>query len=127
MSINNLATEGKDKVQDKKPGVLSLTIRDKAVLYAAYMPFVKNGGLFIPTVKQYNLGDEVAMVLTLMDESEKISVSGKVVWLTPHNAQGNKANGVGVQFIKENAQDVRNKIETYLAGSLQSTKPTHTM
>ncbi|HMW49097.1 MAG TPA: hypothetical protein PKC70_12430, partial [Cellvibrionaceae bacterium] len=59
-------------------GILSLTIRDKAVLYAAYMPFIKNGGLFIPTNKSYSLGDEVFMLLNLMDEPEKIPVAGKV-------------------------------------------------
>ena len=55
-----------------KPGILSLTIRDKSALYASYMPFVKNGGLFIPTTKTYRLGDEVFMLLTLMDEKEKL-------------------------------------------------------
>ena len=83
-------------------GILSLTIKDKAVLYAAYMPFVKNGGLFIPTNKTYSLGDEVFMLLNLMDEPEKIPVAGKVVWVTPKGAQGNRAAGVGVQF---NEQD----------------------
>ncbi len=34
-------------------GILSLNIKDKSALYAAYMPYVKNGGLFIPTNKQY--------------------------------------------------------------------------
>ena len=71
-------------------GILSLTIKDKSVLYAAYMPFIKNGGLFIPTSKQYQLGDEVFMLLKLMDEPEKIPVAGKVVWVTPKGAQGNK-------------------------------------
>lgn len=52
-------------------GILSLTIKDKSVLYAAYMPFIKNGGLFIPTNKSYKLGDEVFMLLNLMDEPEK--------------------------------------------------------
>ncbi len=60
-------------------GILSLAIKDKAVLYAAYMPFVRNGGLFIPTKKEYELGDEVFMLLNLMDEAEKIPVAGKVV------------------------------------------------
>lgn len=107
-------------------GILSLTIRDKAVLYAAYMPFIKNGGLFIPTNKTYGLGDEVFMLLNLMDESEKIPVAGKVVWITPKGAQGNRAAGIGVQF--DSDDDVANrKIETYLAGSLTSDRPTHTM
>ena len=38
-----------------RQGILSLTIKDKGALYAAYMPFVKNGGLFIPTNKAYQL------------------------------------------------------------------------
>lgn len=107
-------------------GILSLTIRDKAVLYAAYMPFVENGGLFIPTNKTYNLGDEVFMLLSLMDEAEKIPVAGKVVWVTPKGAQGNRAAGIGVQFSGED-DIASNKIETYLAGSLDSDRPTHTM
>lgn len=107
-------------------GILSLTIRDKAVLYAAYMPFIENGGLFIPTNKTYSLGDEVFMLLSLMDEPEKIPVAGKVVWITPKGAQGNRAAGIGVQFNSED--DLANsKIENYLAGSLESDRPTHTM
>lgn len=107
-------------------GILSLTIKDKAVLYAAYMPFVKHGGLFIPTSKSYSLGDEVFMLLNLMDEPEKIPVAGKVVWVTPKGAQGNRAAGVGVQFSEQDDTAVK-KIETYLAGSLDSDRPTHTM
>lgn len=107
-------------------GILSLTIKDKAVLYAAYMPFVQNGGLFIPTGKPYKLGDEVFMLLNLMDEPEKIPVAGKVVWVTPKGAQGNRAAGIGVQFTDEGNTAVT-KIENYLAGSLESDRPTHTM
>ncbi|UTF60170.1 PilZ domain-containing protein [Gilvimarinus sp. DA14] len=107
-------------------GILSLTIKDKAVLYAAYMPFVQNGGLFIPTNKPYKLGDEVFMLLNLMDEPEKIPVAGKVVWVTPRGAQGNRAAGIGVQFTDEDNTAVT-KIENYLAGSLESDRPTHTM
>lgn len=107
-------------------GILSLTIKDKSVLYAAYMPFVKHGGLFIPTNKNYRLGDEVFMLLNLMDEPEKIPVAGKVIWVTPKGAQGNRAAGIGVQFSDQD-NTARSKIETYLAGALQSDRPTHTM
>lgn len=107
-------------------GILSLAIKDKAVLYAAYMPFVRNGGLFIPTNKEYGLGDEVFMLLNLMDEPEKIPVAGKVIWVTPNGAQGTRAAGIGVQFNDQDEQ-ARAKIETYLAGGLQSDRPTHTM
>lgn len=110
-----------------RQGILSLTIKDKAALYAAYMPFIKNGGLFIPTNKAYNLGDEVFMLLTLMEDSERLPVAGKIIWITPMGAQGNKTAGIGVQFgVQDNGQ-TRSKIETYLAGALKSDRMTHTM
>ena len=109
-----------------RSGILTLTIKDKAVLYAAYMPFIKNGGLFIPTAKIYRLEDEVFLLLNLMDEAEKIPVAGKVIWITPKGAQSNRAAGIGVQFNSED-ETAKNKIETYLAGSLNSDRPTHTM
>jgi Tfp pilus assembly protein PilZ len=55
--------------------LLTLTIKDKSALYLAYMPFVKNGGLFIPTNSNYRLGDEVFMLLNLMGEEEKLPVA----------------------------------------------------
>jgi type IV pilus assembly protein PilZ len=107
-------------------GILSLTIKDKAVLYAAYMPYVNNGGLFIPTNKSYSIGDEVFVLLNLMDESEKIPVAGKVIWITPKGAQGNRSAGIGIQFADE-ASIALHKIETHLAGMVESERPTHTM
>jgi len=109
-----------------RQGILSLTIKDKAVLYAAYMPFVKNGGLFVPTNKSYELGDEVFMLLTLMEEPEKIPIAGRVIWVTPRGAQGNRTAGIGVQFSDQDT-GANAKIEEYLAGLLTSEKPTHTM
>jgi len=110
-----------------RQGILSLTIKDKSALYAAYMSFVNNGGLFIPTNKKYRLGDEVFMLLTLMEESEKLPVAGTIVWITPTGAQGNRASGIGVQFSDQDGGNARKKIETYLAGALSADRPTHTM
>jgi type IV pilus assembly protein PilZ len=108
-------------------GILSLNIKDKSALYAAYMPYVKNGGLFIPTNKKYNLGDEVFMLLTLMDDKERLPVAGTIIWVTPSGAQNNKAAGIGVQFSNQDNGSTRNKIEGFLAGALQADRPTHTM
>lgn len=127
MSMSNLSLEPQDGKKNPRTGMLSLTIRDKAVLYAAYMPFVKGGAIFIPTKKAYTLGDEVFIMLSLMEEKEKLSSSGKVVWITPEGAQGNKAAGIGIQFVGEEGGTIRNKIETYLAGLLDSDRITHTM
>ena len=110
-----------------KPGILSLTIRDKSALYASYMPFVKNGGLFIPTTKSYRLGDEVFMLLTLMDEKEKLPIAGRIIWVTPNGAQGNRTAGIGVQFSELDKGQTKNKVENYLGASLKSERPTHTM
>ena len=115
-----------DLAAGSRNGILSLTIKDKAVLYSAYMPFLHNGGLFVPTNKTYKVGDDVFMLLTLMDEPEKIPISGKVVWVTPRGAQGNRTAGIGVQFSPEDAI-ANSKIENHLAGSLDSDRPTHTM
>ena len=110
-----------------KQGILSLTIRDKSALYAAYMPFIKNGGLFIPTSKAYYLGDEVFMLLTLMEEKEKMPIAGRIVWITPKGAQGNRTAGIGVQFSELDKGQTKNKIENYLAAALKSERQTHTM
>lgn len=120
MAAANMAPGGRQ-------GILSLTIKDENALYAAYMQFVKNGGLFIPTNKKYKIGDEVFMLLTLMDETERIPVAGKIIWVTPIGAEGNKAAGVGVQFSEQDGGMTRNKIEGYLAGAIKSERPTHTM
>jgi len=109
-----------------KQGVLSLTIKDRAVLYAAYMPFIQNGGLFVPTNKQYGLGDEVFILLSLMDEAEKIPITGQVVWITPKGAQGNRQAGIGVQFSEQDFA-AATKIEEHLGSALSSDRPTHTM
>ncbi len=106
---------------------LQITITDKATLYAAYMPYVKNGGLFVPTQRSYRLGDEVFIVLTLMDEPEKIPIAGKVVWITPKGAQGNRVAGIGVQFNDQDNGLARTKIETHLGGALRSERQTNTL
>jgi len=111
-----------------RQGILSLAIKDKASLYQAYMPFVKGGGIFIPTTKRYGLGDEVFILLSLLEDKDRLPVAGKVIWVTPPGAQGNRAAGIGVQFADTSeAEMVKTKIETLLAGSLESDKPTHTM
>jgi type IV pilus assembly protein PilZ len=112
--------------RDPRQGI-SLSIRNKSALYASYMPFIKNGGLFIPTAIPYNLGDEVFMLLSLMESKEKLPVAGRIVWITPKGSQGNKTAGIGVQFSELDKGATRSKIEKQLAVALSSDRPTHTM
>jgi len=111
-----------------RPGVLSLNIREKAALYAAYMPFLKGGGIFIPTSRPYQLGEEVFMLLSLMDDPNRIAVQGKVIWITPEGVQGNRTQGIGVQFTQDDTgAAARAQIEKILGDALASPRPTHTM
>jgi type IV pilus assembly protein PilZ len=108
--------------------VLSLNISSKSTLYAAYMPYLTHGGIFLPTSKHYALGDEVFLMIQLMDDPAKYPVTGSVAWITPAGAQRNKAQGVGVQFAQdETGKVVKQKIEQILAGHLNSSRPTHTL
>jgi type IV pilus assembly protein PilZ len=110
-----------------RQGILSLSIKDKNALYSAYMPFVKNGGLFIPTKREYEMGEEVFLLLSLMEETERLPIAGKIIWKTPSGAEGYRAAGIGVQFSDQDGGAARNKIETYLAGTKDSERSTHTM
>ena len=111
-----------------RPSVLSLAIKEKAALYAAYMPFLKNGGMFVPTNKAYKLGDEVYLILSLMDDPNKYPIAGKVAWITPAGANNSKAQGIGVQFpADETGQRAKARIEEILGAALRSSRATHTL
>jgi len=111
--------------KQNRGGLLNVRFEDKESLYLAYMPFIKNGGVFIQTSNLYNIGDEIFLVMTLPDETEKTPAACRVVWVTPKGAQNNKKPGMGVQFRDKGV--ARSKIENILAGALNSENPTHTM
>ena len=111
-----------------RPSVLSLNINTKSALFSAYLPFLKRGGLFLPTTRPYALGDEIFMLLTLMDEPARLPIAGTVVWVTPAGAQGGKNQGIGIQFSDdESGQTARRKIEALLGTCLGSSRQTHTI
>jgi type IV pilus assembly protein PilZ len=111
-----------------RPSVLSLPIKEKAALYAAYMPFLTNGGIFVPTSKSYKVGDEIYLILTLMDDPTKYPIAGKIAWVTPAGANNNKAQGIGVHFsADESGQRVKARIEELLGAALRSSRATHTL
>ncbi len=110
-----------------RPSVISISIKEKAALYAAYMSFLVGGGLFVPTTRPANLGDDLYLILTLMDDPTKLAIPGKVVWVTPPGSTG-RQQGVGIQFAKNEASEqARAKIENYIGSALKSSRPTHTL
>ena len=106
--------------------VLEIWIKDVSSLHAAYMSFLRNGGLFISTTQGHKLGARVRLLLTLLDEPAAIPIEGRVVWVTPEGAQGNRPAGIGVEFFEE-SEAVNAKIENYLGGTLSSDRLTHTL
>ena len=106
--------------------VITLTIKDKVVLHKYYMPFVSGGGLFIPNRMDYELGDDVSIALSLMDEAEKIRITGKVVWVASKGVKSPHVPGIGVQF-NDPGNIAKDKIETCLTGSLGASDSTATM
>ena len=106
---------------------ISCHFTSESALYLAYMPFIKDGGVFIRTKNTYELGSQVKLSVQLLGEPDKYAIDAKVIWITPKGAQGNKPPGIGVQFIGENTRALCNKIETHLAGFSKSTQPTDTM
>jgi type IV pilus assembly protein PilZ len=111
-----------------RPSVIQLAIKEKGALYAAYIASFADGGLFIPSNKDYKLGDDVYMLLTLPDDPQRYAVAGKVAWLTPANAVGGKTHGIGVRFpTDEKTRVLKVKIEQILGAHLGSERPTHTL
>jgi len=111
-----------------RPSVVQLVIKEKAALYAAYIPLFQEGGLFIPTSREYKLGDDVYVLLMLPDDIQRYPVAGKVAWVTPPKAAGNRTQGVGVRFpADEKSRLLKIKIEEILGAHLASDRPTQTI
>ena len=108
-------------------GIINQAFKDKVALYNSYMPFVKGGGLFIPTSKPFKMGEEVFMLLTLLNDPNKLKVVGKVIWITPQ-AVNNKPQGIGIQFSdKDGGAEAKKRIETILGAALKSSRPSNTI
>lgn len=112
----------------QRPSVIQLAIKEKAALYAAYIPLFKEGGVFIPTTREYRLGDDVYVLLSLPDDPQRYPVAGKVAWITPARAAGNRSQGVGVRFPDdEKSRVLKHKIEEILGPQLVTDRPTQTL
>lgn len=111
-----------------RSSIVQLAIKEKGALYAAYIPLFKEGGIFIPATREYKLGDDVYVLLTLPDDTERYPVAGKVAWVTPAQAAGNRTQGIGVKFPSdEKSKMLKARIEEILGSHLASNHPTQTI
>lgn len=111
-----------------RPSVIQLVFREKGALYAAYISAFTEGGLFVPTTRDYKLGEDIYLLLALPEDNQRYPVAGKVAWITPPNASGGRTQGVGVRFPGDDkTRLIKVKIEEILGTSISSSKPTQTL
>jgi len=90
----------------EKRRIFFLHYKNTKTLAACYMPFIRNGGLFIPTSRGLSPGDQVFLLVRLLDEPTRLAVTGTVVWLTP-------GSGIGIRF-DDRESKARGRIENLL-------------
>jgi type IV pilus assembly protein PilZ len=111
-----------------RPSVMQLVFRDKAALYAAYMPALTHGGLFVPTQREHRLGEDAYLLVALPDDPTRHPVAGKVAWITPAQVSGGRTSGVGVAFPDdEKTRVLRQRIESMLGTTIASARLTQTL
>lgn len=111
-----------------RPSIIQLAIKEKAALYAAYIPWFTDGGLFIPTIRDYRLGEDIYALVTLPEDLQRYPIAGKVAWITPAGSMGKRAQGVGIRFPSdEKSRELKMKIENMLGSHLMSERPTQTI
>ena len=115
-------------ISSPRPSVIQLAIKEKAALYAAYIPLFKEGGIFIPSARDYKLGDDIYLLLSLPNEPQRYPLAGKVAWISPAGASNNRTQGVGVEFpADDKSRQLKQKIEEILGAHLASDRPTQTI
>ena len=103
------------------PTLIPLQIRNPEQLAVMYMPFVRNGGIFIPTPKLPRIGDEIAFLLRLPGRPQPLKVLGRVIWINPPG--GSFRTGFGVQFDEQDKGETKRAIEEILGPLLNEDRP----
>lgn len=107
----------------------SINIPEKKELYRCYMPFIKHGGLFIPFNEevgpnQISPGQNIFIVLTILDQRNKIPIHGKVVWIS----KGGMQKGYGVSLGNTPAMKaLKESIETAIMDFTTKKEATYTI
>ena len=107
-------------------GLLQANMTDRAMLQASYMPYVQGGGLFVVSKQVVKMGEEIFVLATLPDQSQKIPLTGKVIWISQKQT-GTKPQGFAIQLTGEKGTYYKNEAEKLLAGSMLLDRPSFTM
>ena len=113
-------------MQPRMGGLIQVNIADRATLQASYMPYITGGGLFVPSKNPVKMGDEVFILAGLPDQSQKIPLTGKVIWIS-QKQNGMKPQGFAIQLSGEKGIAYKIEAERLLAGSMSLDRPSFTM
>lgn len=111
----------------RRGGIISCQFTDVHSLYASYMPFIKNGALFVQSNQAFSIGQDVFVAVSLPNNPERMPLNGKVVWIN-HRSAGRRPAGFAVQIgVDPTGKKIKNEIEQLLSSMAGSEKPTFTL
>ena len=113
-------------MQPRMGGIVHANIPDVEPLIASYMHYVVGGGLFVPSKQAVKMGDEVFLLATLPEQSIKIPLTGKVIWIS-QKQNGIKPQGFGIQLSGEKGVYFKTEAERLLAGLKSEGRRSYTM
>lgn len=94
---------------------LSYQFADLVALKKAFMPFVRDGGIFIPTTEKFHLGELVQLTIQLPNHEKPFAFTGEIIWITPPSAQSENRAGVGIQCSGHEGETFQKKARELLA------------
>lgn len=97
---------------------LKYELKNQMELNFSYMPFIKDGGLFVPTDEKFHLGEHIIIEIQFPNHTEYKEVSGRIVWITPPNSLYQIYPGIGIQFIGDNAKSIHDLVKANLDNTM---------
>jgi type IV pilus assembly protein PilZ len=111
-----------------RASLLQFSPKDANTLYAHYIKKFAYGGIFVPTARDFEMGAEVIVALSLPQRPERFALGGRVAWVTPAKAPHGRSQGVGIAFENDDkSKAVRDAIEAALGDLLRSGRGTQTL
>ncbi len=116
-----------DSPSNSRLPIVPLRFKSANQLYKSFMPWLKNGGLFVPTSKRFEMGQEVLLMVILPGMVDKLPAAGVVAWACPKDVTGHNKPGVGIEFTDQEGVALRLRIESMLVEQLKAKEPTYTL
>ena len=70
-------------------------VKSNEKLQHDYLPYVQQGGMFLKTDDGYEIGDDMLLFLTSLDDHQSYIAFGQVVWV---DAPDGRTRRIGIEF-----------------------------